>query len=127
MSTENTRTAADESAGTVDRIVGHIVNKKGTGVVVIDLRKVSGVADFFVIATGNSTTHVKALADEVRDKIRAERGMLPWHIEGEEGQRWILLDYVDVVTHVFDRATRAYYDIEGLYRDAEIRRIASED
>ena len=127
MGTENTRDMVIDSAATADRIAGHIVDKKGSDITVIDLRKVSGVADFFVIATGNSNVHVQAIADEVRDKIRAELGMLPWHVEGEEGQRWILLDYVDVVVHIFDRATREYYDIEGLYRDAEIRRIESEE
>jgi ribosome-associated protein len=100
-----------------------IRDKKGNDIVVIDLRKVTGVADFFVIATGNSNIHVKAIADEIRDKLRKEIGAHPWHIEGEEGQRWILIDYVDIVVHIFDRQTREYYDIEGLYRDADIRRL----
>ncbi|MHB9030817.1 MAG: ribosome silencing factor [Candidatus Latescibacterota bacterium] len=112
-----------ESVATVDRIVQLIMDKKGDDVVIIDLRKVTSVADFFVIATGNSNVHVKAIADEVREKIRNELRVHPWHVEGEEGQRWILIDYVDIVVHIFDRQTREYYDIEGLYRDADIRRV----
>jgi ribosome-associated protein len=112
-----------ESAATVDRIVQLITDKKGNDIVVIDLRKVTSVADFFVIATGNSNVHVKAIADEVREKLRNELRIHPWHVEGEAGQRWILIDYVDIVVHVFDRQTREYYDIEGLYRDADIRRV----
>lgn len=112
-----------ESAATVDRIVQLITDKKGNDIAVIDLRKVTSVADFFVIATGNSNVHVKAIADEVREKLRNELRIHPWHVEGEAGQRWILIDYVDIVVHVFDRQTREYYDIEGLYRDADIRRV----
>ncbi len=112
---------------TVDRITQLIVDKKGSDVVVIDLRNVTSVADFFVIATGNSNVHVRAIADEVRDKLRKEWRIHPWHVEGEEGERWILIDYVDIVVHVFDRQTREFYDIEGLYRDASFRRVKSEE
>ncbi len=115
-----------EAAAMVEHIVRLIDNKRGSDIVVIDLRKVTGVADFFVIATGNSDVHVKALADEVREKIREELGARPWHVEGEEGRRWILIDYVDVVAHIFDRQTREYYDIEGLYRDADFRRVETD-
>lgn len=115
------------SAATVEHVVHHVLAKKGSDIVVIDLRKITGVADFFVIVTGNSSTHVAAIADEVREKLKSEHRMMPWHVEGEEGQRWILLDYVDVVVHVFDHQTREYYDIEGLFHDAGFRRIQSED
>ena len=115
------------SAATVEYIVANIVEKKASDIVILDLRKLSAVSDFFVIATGNSTTHVQAIADEVRDKLKKEHHIHPWHVEGENGQRWILLDYVDVVVHVFDRKTREYYDIEGLYLDAGIRRLKNEE
>lgn len=117
----------ETSAGTVEYIVQYIREKKGYDIVVLDLRKLTAAADFFIVATGNSNTHVQAIADEVRDKLRKEHRIHLWHVEGEEGQRWILLDYVDVVVHVFDRKTREYYDIEGLYLDAGIRRIENED
>lgn len=116
-----------EEVSTVDRITELIVDKKGSNIVVIDLRKITAVADFFIIATGNSNVHVQAIASEIREKLRKERHIHPWHVEGEESQRWILLDYVDIVVHVFDRQTREFYDIEGLYRDAGFRRVQSID
>ncbi len=80
----------------------------------------------FVIATGNSSVHVKAIADEVREKLKHDDRVFPWHVEGEEGRKWILIDFVDVVVHVFDRETRKFYEIEKLYDDAESRRVANE-
>ena len=114
------------AAEIVEKAIGHIVNKKGDDIVVLDLRKVTSIADFFVIATGNSNVHVKAIADEVREKLKRDDRVLPWHVEGEEGQKWILIDFVDVVVHVFDQATRKYYDLEKLYDDAESRRVVPE-
>ncbi len=114
------------AAGIVEKVIGHIQNKKGEDIVVLDLRKVTSIADYFVIATGNSNVHVKAIADEVRERLKRDDRVLPWHVEGEEGQKWILVDFVDVVVHVFDRETRKYYDIEKLYEDAESRKIASD-
>jgi ribosome-associated protein len=121
------KNAPGTSSDTVECVVQYIREKKGYDIVILDLRKLSAVSDFFVIATGNSNTHVQAIADEVRDKLRKEYHVHPWHVEGEEGQRWILLDYVDVVVHVFDRKTREYYDIEGLYLDAGVRRLQNEE
>jgi ribosome-associated protein len=121
------KNTVENSTATVERIVNHIVNKKGSDIVVLDLRRLAAVADYFVIATGNTNTHVQAIADEVRDKLRKEHHAHPWHVEGESSQRWILLDYVDVVVHVFDRKTREFYDLEGLYLDAGIRRLENED
>ena len=115
-----------DSARLVERVVGHILNKKGEEIVVLDLRKVTSIADYFVIATGNSTVHVKAVADEVHEKMKREEREIPWHIEGEEGRKWILIDYVDVVVHIFDRETRSFYDIEKLYDDAESRKIKTD-
>lgn len=114
------------AAGIVEKVIGHIQNKKGEDIVVLDLRKVTSIADYFVIATGNSNVHVKAIADEVRERLKRDDRVLPWHVEGEEGQKWILVDFVNVVVHVFDRETRKYYDIEKLYEDAESRKIASD-
>ncbi len=121
------KNTVETSASTVEHIVSRIVDKKGSDIVILDLRKLSAAADFFVIATGNTNTHVQAIADEVREKLRNEHHIHPWHVEGEDGQRWILLDYVDVVVHVFDRKTRDYYDIEGLYLDAGVRRLENEE
>ncbi len=116
---KNTR----ESDAAVEWIIQRIIDKKGEDITVIDLRKITDVADFFIIATGNSDVHVQAIADAIRETLKKEMRILPWHVEGEEGRRWILIDYVDVVVHVFDHQTREYYDLEGLYRDAHIRRV----
>jgi ribosome-associated protein len=93
------------------------VSKKATDLVALDLRTLSGVADYFLICSGASEPQVKAIAEEVEDQLRA-RGAKPWHIEGREGRRWVLLDFVDVVVHVFHEKTREYYLLERLWGDA---------
>jgi ribosome-associated protein len=117
------KTASERLA---ERIVGHIIDKKGDDIVILDLRKVTSIADFFVVATGNSSVHVKAIADEIHEKLKRDGHEIPWHIEGVEGRRWILIDYVDVVAHIFDRETRSFYEIEKLYDDAPSRRIKTD-
>jgi ribosome-associated protein len=77
------------------------------------------VCDFFVIATGHSEIQVKAIADAVEEGLR-ERGMKPWHSEGFEARRWVLLDYVDFVVHVFADEEREFYRLENLWRDAPV-------
>jgi ribosome-associated protein len=93
------------------------LTKRAEDVVILDLRELDGVCDFFVIATGHSEVQVKAIADAVEDGLR-ERGMRPWHSEGFEARRWVLLDYVDVVVHVFHARAREYYLLDKLWGDA---------
>ena len=93
------------------------VSKKAVDLVALDLRSLDGVADYFLICTGTSEPQVKAIAEEVEDQLRA-RGARPWHVEGREGRRWVLLDFVDVVVHVFHEKTREYYLLERLWGDA---------
>ena len=100
------------------------LTKKANDVVVMDLRKLSSVADFFVICSADSDVQVKAIADAVEDGMK-ERGVSPWHREAGS-LNWFLLDYVDVVLHVFHKNTRAYYSLEKLWGDATIKRL-SED
>ena len=114
---------AVETEQYVDRIVELIMSKKGEDIIVLDLRDVTSVSDFFIIATGTSTVHVKAIADEIQEKLKAEDRVAPWHVEGYEAQRWILLDFVDIVVHLFDAETRAYYQLENLWKDVESRTI----
>jgi ribosome-associated protein len=109
----------------VEMIIHHIMEKKGEDIVVLDLRKITSISDYFIIAQGNSNVQVKAIADEVKEKMAGE-GLHSWHVEGMEGQRWILLDYVDIVVHIFDPETRHYYDIEKLYDDAERWRVQTD-
>ena len=98
-------------------IAGAASDKKALDIVTIDMRKVSGVCDYFVIASGASTTQVRAIADHISRKLK-ERGERLWHIEGEREALWVLLDYGDVVAHVFLEETRRFYDLERLWGDA---------
>lgn len=93
------------------------VAKKAGDPVALDLRSVAGVADYFLICSGASEVQVKAIAEAVEEKLRAI-GARPWHVEGREGRRWVLLDYVDLVVHVFHEKTREYYLLERLWGDA---------
>ncbi len=96
-----------------------LYSKKGLNVKVIEIADISAIADYFVIATGTSSTHVKALADEVEDYLN-RNGISVSHTEGYRSNSWILLDYVDVVVHVFSNEAREYYDLERLWQDGKI-------
>ena len=103
--------------------VDAILDKKGTEVAVMDLRGISGVADFFVVCTGGSDVQIKAVADAVQDKIRTECDEKPWHVEGYDHLQWVLLDFVDLVVHVFNHEKRSFYDLERLWGDAPIEQV----
>ncbi|MEP6572106.1 MAG: ribosome silencing factor [Gemmatimonadota bacterium] len=94
-----------------------IEDLKGTRVVVLDLRGLSDAADFFIIASGTSDAHVRGIADSVIEKLRLG-GQHVHHIEGLTGGRWVLLDFVDFVVHLFHPEMRSFYQIERLWSDA---------
>jgi len=93
------------------------LDRKANNVVVLDLRGLSSVADFFVICSGNSDTHVEGIADIIEEKL-AEHGAKLWHREGGRGATWILLDYIDVIVHIFTEDARDFYSLERLWGDA---------
>jgi len=93
------------------------LTKRAEDVVILDLRGLQGVCDYFVLATGHSEVQVRAIADAV-DEGMAALGQKVWHTEGYEARRWILLDYVDVVVHVFHAKAREYYLLDKLWGDA---------
>ena len=95
-----------------------LADKKADDIKVIDISEVSSLADYFVIAAGGSSTQVKALADEVEFQLK-QLGISPNHIEGHRSNTWILLDYGNVVVHVFLKETRDFYDLERLWQDGE--------
>ena len=95
---------------------------KASDVQLLDLRKVSDVADFFVICSADSDTQVKAIADAVLDGL-AESDVHPWHREGVTQKQWILLDFVDVVVHIFHKDVRRFYGLENLWGDAKIETL----
>jgi ribosome-associated protein len=112
------------STKTIDRIVEHIFNKKGYDVKILDLRSVTAIADYFVICSADSDTQVKAIADEVDKRMRDE-GVRSWHTEGYRSLNWVLIDFVDIVVHVFKKESRDYYSLEKLWGDAPV--ITAED
>ena len=95
------------------------LDSKATDVVLLDLKGVSDVADFFVIASGTSDTHVRSTADKVVEELD-KAGSRVHHAEGQTQGRWVLLDFVDVVVHVFHPALRQFYQLERLWSDAEV-------
>ncbi len=103
-----------------DQIAEAALDKKAENVVSLDLRKLPDAAcDFFVICSANTGVQVKAIADNIVDKIQKETGEYPWHKEGFDNLEWVLLDYVDIVVHVFRKENREYYQLEELWLDAE--------
>jgi len=89
---------------------------------IIDLRKLSAPTDYFVIASGSGERHVKAIADGIVEEM-GKRGVRAWHVEGRSARRWILIDYVNVVVHVFNGETRRFYSLETLWGDAPSERV----
>ncbi len=106
--------------------VDAMLDKKAHDVTVMDMRKVSGVADFFVIGTGDSDLQIRAVADAIRERIQEQCGERPWHTEGTNNWQWVLLDYVDVVAHLFSPEKRDFYDLERLWGDAPNERVPDE-
>lgn len=103
-----------------ETIVEGIREKKGTNIAILNLTKLDNtICQYFVLCEGESTTHVDALADSVNDYVRKHAGEKPNHVEGKQNAQWILLDYFDVVVHVFHKNARSFYNLEGLWADAE--------
>jgi ribosome-associated protein len=102
----------------VKRAVEAAQDRKASEVVVLDLRPAHGFADFFVIASGQSTRQIKAIADSVQESL-ASRGVKPAHVEGYDRAGWILLDYFDFIVHIFSPETRSFYALERLWGSAD--------
>jgi len=102
----------------IDRAVRAAEDKKGHGLVVLDLRKAAGFADFFIICSGTNARQIRAIADAVMSALALD-GTRPAHIEGYDRSEWILIDYFDFIVHVFAPETRAFYGLERLWGSAE--------
>jgi ribosome-associated protein len=106
----------------VGMVVSALKDSKGIDIASIDFSKTANmIARFFVICHGNSNVHVSSLADRVIEKVRNEAGYKPWNREGFENAEWILLDYADVVVHIFQERTRKFYKLEELWADIPIK------
>lgn len=111
----------NESKALVEVITAAMLDKKANDVLSIDLQQLTErVCDYFVICDADSTTQVQAIADNVLDKVREVMNIKAWHKEGYENSQWILLDYISVVVHVFQRESRQFYNLENLWADARI-------
>ncbi len=104
----------------LDLIVDAIQDIKGKRIVRMDLRKIHDrPTDFFIVCEGESIVQVRAIAERVRMRMRDEAGMRPNHIEGGNNSIWVLVDYFNIVVHVFHKETRAFYELEALWSDAD--------
>ena len=105
----------------IDQIVSAIQDVKGEDIMIFDLSEIeNSVAETFIICTGNSNTQVNAISGSVEKKVRNELNERPWHVEGTENAMWVLVDYISVVVHIFQREVRSFYDLEELWGDAKI-------
>ncbi len=105
----------------IEKIVIGISDVKGQDIEMIDLRKIENrICDFYIICSGNSNTHVSAILESVKRKVSKNLKEKPSHTEGEENAEWILLDYINVVVHIFQKPVRDFYRIEELWGDCNI-------
>jgi ribosome-associated protein len=107
-------------------ILQGIEEVKGNDINILDLREIENtVCDYFIICNGTSNTHVNAIVGSIQKTVSKAIKDKPWHVEGEDNAEWVLMDYVNVVVHVFQKQIREYYDIEGLWGDAKFTTIES--
>jgi ribosome-associated protein len=112
---------AESDALTLARLaVAAAADKKGENIVLLDLRKVSSVADYFVICSGAVDRQLEAIADNIEDVVKRNYKISARHVEGNGETGWVLLDYVDVVVHIFTPPLRAYYNLEALWSNAPV-------
>ncbi len=104
----------------ITSILSGIEDVKGKEINILDLREIENtVCDYFIVCEGTSNTQVNAIVNSIQKKVSKELKDKPWHIEGEDNAEWVLMDYVNVVVHVFQKHIREYYDIESLWGDAK--------
>ncbi len=127
MAKARTKKKTDFSQQLSDAIVKGMQEKKAQDIVVMDMRKVkNAVADFFVICSGNSDKQLEAISDSIDQEVYKAMQENPWHTEGKNNKEWMLLDYINVVAHVFRKDKRQFYALEQLWGDAEITEIESQ-
>jgi ribosome-associated protein len=120
---QKTQTSADEL---ISLIINGIEEVKGVNINLLDLREIDNtVCDYFVICNGTSNTHVNAIVSSIQKTVSKAIHDKPWHVEGADNAEWILMDYVNVVVHVFQKQVREFYDIEGLWGDAKVTMVES--
>ncbi len=110
----------------ITNIIKGMEEVKGIDITILDLREIENTAcDYFIICNGNTNTQVNAIVGSIQKIVSKAIQEKPWHIEGSDNAEWVLMDYINVVVHVFQKHIREYYDIEGLWGDAKITSIES--
>jgi ribosome-associated protein len=122
--TEKRRKTTTRLSPQVEQAIAAAEDKKAVDLVVLDLRKASAFADYFLIASGTNTRQVRAIADAVLESLAAD-GVKPAHVEGYDRSEWILLDYFDFIVHVFAPETRVFYGLERLWGNADRIEVAA--
>ena len=108
----------------ITTIIGGIEEVKGKEITILDLRAIENtVCDYFIVCEGTSNTQVNAIVNSIQKQVSKTLKDKPWHIEGSENADWVLMDYVNIVVHVFQKHIREYYDIESLWGDAKTTQI----
>lgn len=109
-------------------IIKGIEEVKGNDIDILDLREIENtVCDYFIVCNGNSNTQVNAIVNSVQKVVSRELKDKPWHVEGTDNAEWVLMDYIDIVVHVFQKHVREFYNIEGLWGDAKITTIPNKN
>ena len=110
-----------------DLIIDALKDKKGRDITIIDFKKTPNtICDYFIITHGTSSIQVEALTSAVERKVKTELGYFPKHIEGLQNAEWVLLDYFDVIVHIFNETTREFYRLEDLWADGDIIKLENE-
>ena len=107
------------------RISELMIEKKAVDIIIIDVRKITTLTDFFVVCTSESGPQTRAITDHINQKMK-EEGVRSWHIEGYEHLDWVLVDFVNIVVHIFSKDTREYYEFERLWADGTITKVQDE-
>ena len=112
----------------LDNIINAIQDVKGKEIISLDLRKIdSAICKYFIICTGTSNTHVNSIESNIKKTISRDLGEKPFHIEGNNIGEWVLMDYSDIIVHVFQQKTRAFYNIEDFWGDAKFKNYKEEE
>ncbi|MGM0587695.1 MAG: ribosome silencing factor [Bacteroidota bacterium] len=118
---------AQDSQELIDTIAQAMLDKKAENVTVLDVRGLTTLTDYFVVCHANADVQIKAIANSVMEKVKEELGEDEWRKEGLDTRRWVILDYVNVVVHIFNKQQREYYGLERMWNDAKITHIKDEE
>ena len=114
------------SQNNAQRISELMMEKKAVDIIIIDVRKITTLTDFFVVCTSESEPQTRAITDHINQKMK-EEGVKSWHIEGYEHLDWVLVDFVNIVAHIFSKESRKYYEFERLWADGTITIVQDEE